>query len=98
MRTTASVLITIGLIWIGYIAWPIYDFLVLLRAVETRDVDRVTQHVYVNAAYITDESDGGCVRAAHRNSNQSARANHGRRCRRERRSSCDKADLAQSTV
>jgi len=27
MRTTAAALIVIGLIWIGYTAWPLYDFL-----------------------------------------------------------------------
>src|SRR5436305_8788185 len=53
MRTTAATLIIIGLIWIGYAAWPLYDFLVLVRAVETRDVDTVTQHVYFNAVRIS---------------------------------------------
>src|SRR5258708_3288745 len=49
MRTPAAALIVIGLMWIGYTAWPLYDFLVLLRAVETRDVETLTQHVYFNA-------------------------------------------------
>jgi Protein of unknown function (DUF2939) len=38
-----------GLVWIGYTAWPLYDLLVLVRAIETRDVDTVTRHVYFDA-------------------------------------------------
>jgi len=36
-------------VWIGYTAWPIYDLLVLVRAIETRDVHTVTRHVYFDA-------------------------------------------------
>jgi hypothetical protein len=46
MRKTAAALIVIGLMWLGYTAWPLYDLFVLLRAIETRDVETVTQHVY----------------------------------------------------
>jgi hypothetical protein len=36
-------------VWIGYTVWPLYDLLVLVRAIETRDVDTVTRHVYFGA-------------------------------------------------
>ena len=49
MRKTAAILIVIGLVWIGYTAWPLYDLFVLVRAIETRDVDTVTRHVYFDA-------------------------------------------------
>jgi hypothetical protein len=41
------------LIWIGYIAWPLYDLLVLLHAIETRDIDTVTRHVYFDSVRIS---------------------------------------------
>jgi hypothetical protein len=44
MRKTVATVIILGLVWIGYTAWPIYDLLVLVRAMETRDVHTVTQH------------------------------------------------------
>jgi hypothetical protein len=43
----------LGLVWIGYTAWPIYDLLVLVRAMETRDVHTVTQHVYFDAVRVS---------------------------------------------
>src|SRR6266480_2009075 len=49
MRRTLLTLVILGLVWIGYIAWPIYDLLVLIRAIETRDVNTVTRHVYFEA-------------------------------------------------
>ena len=33
--------------------WPIYDLLVLLRAMETRDVHTVTQHVYFDPVRVS---------------------------------------------
>jgi hypothetical protein len=53
MRKTAAALIVIGLVWIGYTAWPLYDLLVLVRALESRDVHTVTQHVYFDAVRIS---------------------------------------------
>ena len=53
MRKTIATVIILGLVWIGYIAWPIYDLLVLLRAMETRDVQTVTQHVYFDAVRVS---------------------------------------------
>ena len=49
MRKTIATVIIVGLLWIGYTAWPLYDLLVLVRAIETRDVHTVTQHVYFDA-------------------------------------------------
>src|SRR5262245_59791968 len=49
MRKTAAARLILGLAWIGYIAWPIYELRVLARAVETRDVDRLTRRIYFDA-------------------------------------------------
>jgi Protein of unknown function (DUF2939) len=49
MRKTAASFAVIGLIWIGYTAWPLYELFVLVHAIETRDVDTVTRHVYFDA-------------------------------------------------
>jgi hypothetical protein len=49
MRKTAATILILAVVWIGYTAWPIYDLLVLVRAIETRDVDTVTRHVYFGA-------------------------------------------------
>jgi Protein of unknown function (DUF2939) len=48
IRTAATIFI-LAVVWIGYTAWPIYDLLVLVRAIETRDVHTVTRHVYFDA-------------------------------------------------
>src|SRR6266516_7376123 len=53
MRRTLLTLAILGLVWIGYIAWPVYDLFVLIRAIETRDVDTVTRHVYFDAVRIS---------------------------------------------
>jgi Protein of unknown function (DUF2939) len=49
MRKTAATFLTLGLLWIGYIVWPLYDLSMLVRAIERRDVDTVTRHVYFDA-------------------------------------------------
>ena len=53
MRRTLLTLAILGLVWIGYIAWPIYDLFVLIRAIETRDVNTVTRHVYFDAVRLS---------------------------------------------
>jgi len=53
MRKTIATVMILGLVWIGYAAWPIYDLLVLVRAMETRDVHTVTQHVYFDAVRVS---------------------------------------------
>jgi hypothetical protein len=35
MRKTAATLLILGLVWIGYTAWPLYELIVLLRAIES---------------------------------------------------------------
>jgi hypothetical protein len=52
MRRTTLTIAILALAGIGYIAWPIYDLLVLIRAVETRDIDTVTRRVYFDAVRI----------------------------------------------
>ena len=53
MRRTSLTIAILALVWIGYIAWPIYDLLVLIRAVETRDITTVTPRVYFDAVRIS---------------------------------------------
>jgi|SRR5215470_13566210 len=38
---------------VGYAAWPIYDLLILVRALETRDVDTATRYVYFDAVRVS---------------------------------------------
>ena len=53
MRRALLTVAVLGLIWIGYMAWPVYDLLVLVRAIATRDVERVVRHVYFDAVRIS---------------------------------------------
>jgi Protein of unknown function (DUF2939) len=53
MRKTAATILILGLVWIGYMAWPLYDLLVLVRAIETRDVYTVTRHVNFDAVRVS---------------------------------------------
>jgi Protein of unknown function (DUF2939) len=46
MRKTIATLVVLGLLWLGYAAWPLYDLHVLVRGFETRDVHTVMRHVY----------------------------------------------------
>ncbi len=39
----------LGLMWLGYIAWPLYDLYVLVNALEKRDVETVVRHVYFDS-------------------------------------------------
>jgi len=43
----------LGLIWIGYTVWPLYDLFVLVRAIETRDVGTVLRHVNFGAVRVS---------------------------------------------
>jgi hypothetical protein len=49
MRKTLAILAVLSLAWIGYVAWPIYDLYVLVRAFETRDVETVRRYVYFDS-------------------------------------------------
>jgi hypothetical protein len=53
MRKTIATLVVLSLILIGYTAWPLYNLFVLVRAIETRDVDTVVRHVYFNQVRIS---------------------------------------------
>ena len=53
MHKMAATIVILGVVWVGYVAWPIYDLLVLVRAIETRDVDTVSRHVYFDAVRIS---------------------------------------------
>jgi hypothetical protein len=53
MLKTLATVVVIGLVLTGYTAWPLYDLFVLVRAIETRDVDTVTRHVYFDAVRIS---------------------------------------------
>ena len=39
----------LGLMWLGYVAWPLYDLYVLVNALEKRDVETVVRHVYFDS-------------------------------------------------
>jgi hypothetical protein len=45
VRNTLSTLVIIGLVWIGYVAWPLYDLTALVRAIDARDVNTVVRYV-----------------------------------------------------
>jgi hypothetical protein len=49
MRKTILTLAVLGLAWLGYVAWPLYDLYVLVRAFEARDVETVTRYVYFDS-------------------------------------------------
>jgi Protein of unknown function (DUF2939) len=49
MRKTAAALLILGIAWIGYMVWPIYELGVLVRAIETHDIDRVARRIYFDA-------------------------------------------------
>ena len=53
MRKTIATVVILGFVWIGYVAWPIYDLLMLVRALETRDVDTATPYVYFDAVRVS---------------------------------------------
>jgi hypothetical protein len=53
MRKTMATVIVLCLVWIGYTAWQLNYLLVLLRAIETRDVHTVTRHVYFGAVRVS---------------------------------------------
>jgi|SRR5262249_41169606 hypothetical protein len=52
-RQDDPTVVILVLVWIGYTAWPLYDLLVLVHAMETRDVGTVTRHVYFDAVHVS---------------------------------------------
>src|SRR4029450_13483939 len=53
MRKTIATVVVFSLILIGYTAWPLYNLFVLVRAIETRDVDTVVRHVHFDQGGIS---------------------------------------------
>ena len=49
MAKTVVTLAVVGLMWLGYAAWPLSEFYVLVNALETRDVETVVRHVYFDS-------------------------------------------------
>ena len=45
MRKIILTIVLMALIWVGYLAWPLYDLYQLAVAVEQRDIAAVTNHV-----------------------------------------------------
>ena len=45
MRKTAIVASLLGLVWVGYLAWPIYSLVKFTRALERGDYATVVEHV-----------------------------------------------------
>jgi predicted secreted protein len=45
VRKTVIALVVIGLVWIGYMAWPLYELTALVRAIDARDVSTVARYV-----------------------------------------------------
>ena len=95
MRKTIATVIILGLVWIAYTSWPIYDLLVLFRAMETRNVQTVTQYVYFDAVRVSLTNQVVARRTV--SQHQSARAKYGR-CLGDRRSNREKTDFPRGTV
>ncbi|MGA7487992.1 MAG: DUF2939 domain-containing protein [Xanthobacteraceae bacterium] len=49
MRKTIAAVVVLGLAWGGYVAWPLYDLYMLVRAFEMRDVETVKRYVYFDS-------------------------------------------------
>jgi hypothetical protein len=45
MRKTIVAIVVIGLVWLGYTAWPLYELAVLVRAIDSREFNIVARHV-----------------------------------------------------
>jgi hypothetical protein len=45
MYKTIALVGFLALVWIGYVAWPLYDLFALVRAIEDRNISTVTRHV-----------------------------------------------------
>src|SRR5215475_9590547 len=79
-RQDDPTVVILVLVWIGYTAWPLYDLLVLVHAMETRDVGTVTRHVYFDAVHVSlTQQVVSRPHSADQNQHQSVRAKYGRR-------------------
>ena len=64
VRKTVIVLVVIGLVWIGYMAWPLYELTALVRAIDTRNVSTVARYVNFDRvrASLTEQIASGYMR------------------------------------
>jgi hypothetical protein len=61
---TVIALVVIGLVWIGYMAWPLYELTALVRAIDARDVSTVARYVNFDwvRASLTEQIASGYIR------------------------------------
>jgi hypothetical protein len=61
---TVIALVVIGLVWIGYMAWPLYELSALVRAIDARDVSTVARYVNFDRvrASLTEQIASGYIR------------------------------------
>jgi Protein of unknown function (DUF2939) len=45
MRKSLLALVVLGLVWISYAAWPLYELTVLVRAIDARDLSTLVWHI-----------------------------------------------------
>ena len=50
MGKTIATSVVVGLMWLSYVAWPLYDLNVLVKAFEMRDVEILRRHIYFESA------------------------------------------------
>ena len=64
MRKTVIALVVIGLVWIGYMAWPLYELTALVRAIDARDVSTVGRYVNFDRVHtsLTEQIASGYMR------------------------------------
>ena len=95
MRHTIRVVTVLALVWIGYLAWPIYDLFVLIRAVPRRGCG-YEWCVFRCGTRLAQQSSCRRLPASRPDSDRSVATKHGRRC--DRQSGRGKADLTRSGV
>jgi hypothetical protein len=79
MRKTIATVIILGLVWIGYTSWPIYDPIgAVTRYGDPRCANRDAARVLRCGTRVAHESSCRCLHSAHRSQHQSARAKCGR--------------------
>src|SRR4029077_8817362 len=45
MRKTISALVVLLVLWLGYVIWPLHDVVQLVRAIESRNVETLRDHI-----------------------------------------------------
>jgi len=93
LRKTVATIFILCVVSIGYTAWPLYDLLVLVRAMETCDIETVTRHVYFDAVRMSNQLVAAYVRRTGIQISPLAQS-MAATALGITRSSCEKADLA----